>query len=49
MLAARARPDPQHRAGARDFGGALIYRLLRDVADGFWNGVDYLWFCRWMP
>lgn len=26
-----------------------IYRLLRDVADGFWNAVDYLWFCRWMP
>jgi len=28
---------------------AVIYRLLRDLRDGFWNGVDYLWFCRWIP
>jgi hypothetical protein len=27
----------------------VIYRLLRDIRDGFWNGVDYLWYCRWLP
>jgi hypothetical protein len=27
----------------------VVYRLVRDLADGFWNGVDYLWFFRWMP
>ena len=29
----------------RDF----LARWMQDVHDGFWNGVDYLRFCRWMP
>jgi len=49
-LHALPRPDGQRHPGRGfELGGAVIYRLLRDVADGFWNGVDYLWFCKWMP
>jgi hypothetical protein len=44
-LLARTAPGEQ---GARK-GGAVVYRLLRDIADGFWSGVDYIRFCRWMP
>lgn len=29
--------------------GERLYRVLRDIRDGFLNGVDYLWFCRWIP
>lgn len=29
----------------RDF----LERWVHDVRVGFWNGVDYLWFCKWMP
>ena len=35
-------------APARFLRDALA-RWVRDIRDGFWNGVDYLWFFRWMP
>jgi len=28
---------------------AVICQLLRDLRDGFRNGVEYLWYCRWIP
>lgn len=46
---AEAGPERGTPGSAATFGEAVVYRLLREVADGFWNGVDYLWFCRWMP
>jgi hypothetical protein len=29
--------------------GDFLARWAQESYDGFWNGVDYLWFCKWMP
>jgi len=41
--------DLEDAMAAIRLAGALLARWLQDVRDGFWNCVDYVWFCKWMP